>query len=108
MTFKPLDLQMSVPRTQEFSAQHGQALHKPVADQTALADQSAKHTEQLRRQNTAVEHTTGQQIRGDQERNQEKQGHSPGKKQQEDAESGQSAEAAPVHPFKGHHLDIKL
>ncbi len=108
MTFKPLDLQMSVPRTQEFSGQHGQALHKPVADQTMLAEQAAKQTEQLRRQNSAVEQASGQQIRGDQERNQEKQGRSGEARQHAQEESGQSSEAAPVHPYKGHHLDIKL
>ena len=54
MTFKPLDLQISVPRTQEYGGMHQQALQRPIAEQTMLASQSAKQTEELRRQNTGI------------------------------------------------------
>ncbi|MGO4543903.1 hypothetical protein AB4Z29_03830 [Paenibacillus sp. 2TAB23] len=108
MTFKSIDLQMSIPRTQEFSGMHGQALHKPVADQNTLAAQTTKQTELLRGKNTAVEQSNGAHIRNDQDG---EQGSSYQNAKRERKESGldhEEQEHPPAHPFKGHRLDIKL
>ncbi|WP_141500753.1 hypothetical protein [Paenibacillus luteus] len=108
MTFKSIDLQMSVPRTQEFSGMHGQAIHKPVADQNKLAEQTSKQTELLRGKNTAVEQSNGLHIRSDHEGQQDK-GHKQAKRNhsEQESEDGEQ-EPKPTHPFKGHKLDIKL
>jgi hypothetical protein len=109
MTFKSLDLQMSVPRTQEFSGMHGQAIHKPVADQNMLAAQTSKETELARGKNTAIEHANGLNVRSDTEGHQDNANQQAKRKRSEktdDAESMQ--EQPPAHPYKGHKLDIKL
>lgn len=108
MTFKSIDLQMSIPRTQEFSGMQSQANHKPVADQNTLADQTAKHTEQLRSKNTNIEQTTGLHVRSEQDGHQGNAYRNTNRKRQEDETIEKTQEQAPAHPFKGHHLDIKL
>lgn len=108
MTFKPLDFQMSVPRTQEYGGKHQQSLQRPIAEQTMLASQSAKQTEELRHQNTGIEKSSNLDVRADQE----SAGGNAYKKQKkkrasskQDQETGQET---PAHPFKGRHFDIKL
>ncbi|MGG1633556.1 hypothetical protein BK120_19460 [Paenibacillus sp. FSL A5-0031] len=108
MTFKSIDLQMSVPRTQEFSGMHGQAMHKPVADQNTLANQSAKQTELLRGKNTAIEQSNGLHIRSDQEGQQGNAYQQAKRKRTQLSSDVDEQEAAPTHPYKGHRLDIKL
>ncbi|MNE60993.1 hypothetical protein D3C80_1561760 [compost metagenome] len=85
----------------------GQAIHKPVADQNALAEQSAKQTEQLRGKNTAVEHTTGLQVRSEQEGKQQN-GYKNAKRKRAGGDAEADSEQTTAHPFKGHNLDIKL
>lgn len=87
---------------------YGQAAHKPVADQNMLADQSAKQTEQLRSKNTGIEHTTGLHVRSEKEGRQGEEERSD-KRKQAAADSAEHEDTQrPVHPFKGHHVDIKL
>jgi len=108
MTFRTVDLQMSVPRTQELGSTHGQAIQRPVSEQELLAKESVKHTEELRSKNTAVEHPSSLSIKNEQER---KQGSNKKKKKRngndDEALQGEEKEA-PFHPYKGHHFDIKL
>ncbi|WP_424765766.1 hypothetical protein [Paenibacillus sp. sgz302251] len=105
MTFKPIHLQMSIPRTPEFSGQHGHALHKPVADQNMLANQSAKLTEELRSKNTEVEHTTGLQVRSEQDGH---NGNEHSNRKRRDKVEESEADEQPAHPYKGHNFDMKL
>ncbi|OMF36782.1 hypothetical protein BK133_09065 [Paenibacillus sp. FSL H8-0548] len=108
MTFKSIDLQMSIPRTQEFSGMHGQAIHKPVADQNKLAEQASKQTELLRGKNAAVEQSSGIQIRNEQDGQQE-QPHQKSRRTKEESEGLESEkDLPPTHPYKGHKFDIKL
>lgn len=107
MTFKPLDLQISVPRTQEFGGMQSQAAHKPTADQTALADRASKQTEQLRAKNTAVENTAGLKVRSEQEQKGAAYRKAARKRSARD-QTEEQAEDQPAHPYKGHNLDIKL
>lgn len=108
MTFKSIDLQMSVPRTQEFSGKHGQAIHKPVADQNMLAAQTTKQTEILRGKNSAVAQSNGAHIRNDQEGQQGDAHQKAKRKRPESANENHEEEQPPAHPFKGHRFDIKL
>jgi len=108
MTFKSIDLQMSVPRTQEFSGMHGQVIHKPVADQNTLANQSTKQTELLRGKNTAIEQSNGLNIRSEQEGQQGNAHQNARRKRAESPSEADEQEATPSHPYKGHRLDIKL
>ncbi|WP_168122227.1 hypothetical protein [Paenibacillus sp. HB172176] len=107
MTYKPLDLQMSVPRTQEFSNMQQQAAQKPAMDQTMLEGQAAKHTEELRMHNSAVEQTGQAHVRANQD-GKHSGAHEQRKRTKESVEGDEDKPEQAAHPFKGHHLDIKL
>ncbi|MGO4106820.1 hypothetical protein [Paenibacillus sp. YAF4_2] len=108
MPFKPIDLQWSIPRTLEASGTQSQTNHKPIAEQTRMAELASKQTEQLRSKNTGVEHTGGPNVRNERDR----QGGNPylakrkrkPEESQDMPEGGRQAE----HPYKGHHVDISL
>lgn len=108
MTFKPLDLQMSVPRTQEFSSMQQQAAQRPLSEQNILANQASKQTEELRNQNTAVEKSSKPEVRADQDGANDGGYKRGGRKKEDGSDEEALAEDPPVHPYKGHHLDIKL
>lgn len=108
MTFKSIDLQMSIPRTQEFSGMHGQAIHKPIADQNMLAAQTSKHTEQIRRKNSGIEQAAGFHVHSEHEGQQGNAYRNARRKRPEAEASDSDLEQSPAHPFKGHKLDIKL
>ncbi|MGO4375995.1 hypothetical protein AB4Z21_35665, partial [Paenibacillus sp. MCAF20] len=81
----------------------------PLADQSALAGQASKETEQLRSKNTGVEQATGQKVRSDQDQSKESGGQrSSASKRTAGEQADDQTEAKPAHPFKGHNLDIKL
>ncbi|MFD0587557.1 hypothetical protein ACFQZE_06055 [Paenibacillus sp. GCM10027627] len=109
MTFKPLDLQMSVPRTPEFGGKHQQAVQRPLVEQNMLASQSAKQTEQLRTQNAPLEQSSKAHVRADQEGS-KNGGNGKQEQKRTDKEAAEAAPAPeiPVHPYKGRNFDIKL
>lgn len=109
MTLKPLDMQISVPRTQEFGGMHQQAVQRPAAEQTLLANQSSKQTEEMRHQNTALEQSSKLGVRADQDQH----GGQPYKRKarKRHPDSSEHADAGPeqpAHPYKGHHFDMRL
>jgi hypothetical protein len=109
MTFKPLDLQMSVPRTQEYSGMHQQAAQRPVTEQSMLANQSSKQTEELRHQNAALEQSSKLDVRANQEQSGGKAYKRKSRKPRPDSSAGTDTDPEqPVHPYKGHHFDMKL
>lgn len=107
MAFKSLDLQLSIPRTQDAGTLQGQMQHKPVADQQKLADDEAKRTELLRQRNTGTEEAAGTAIRNGQERGKGGRGKQGG--QQPAAQTAADAkDSVGNHPYKGKHIDISL
>jgi len=105
MTFKSIDLQMSIPRTPEASGIHGQLLHRPVAEQQLLANNAAKETEELRHKNAEVEETGGQKIRDDREQSSSRQ---QGQKRHGKPDDDPANAQPSIHPYKGKHIDISL
>ncbi|GBG09622.1 hypothetical protein PAT3040_04279 [Paenibacillus agaridevorans] len=109
MTFKPLDFQISVPRTQEFSGMQQQAAQRPITEQNMLAHQTEKHTEAQRSQSAAVEQSSNSGIKADQEKNgggdprQQGRGKGHGKD-----ESAKELPPESPHPYKGLRFDVKL
>ncbi len=103
MTFKSIDLQMSIPRTPEASGIHGHMQHRPQAEQQLLGNMAAKETEKLRHKNTEVEESTGQKIRDDRQRDSngqhDERRHGKGHEEQAAAQPS-------IHPYKGKHIDI--
>lgn len=100
---------MIVPRTQEFSGMQQQAAQRPLSEQNILANRSSKETEELRSQNTAVEQSAKAQVHADQEGSQGSKYYKAVRKRKSDQPGeDETSSEPPVHPFKGHHLDIKL
>ncbi|MEK3882165.1 hypothetical protein [Paenibacillus sp. PL2-23] len=108
MTFKPLDFQMSVPRTQEFGGMHQQSLQRPITEQTMLASGTAKQTEEMRRQNTAIEKSSNLDVKTDQDSPDGNPYKKRKPKKKDDNAEQEPQPDTPAHPFKGHHFDIKL
>jgi len=106
VTFKPLDLQMSVPRVQEFSGIQQQAVQRPVTEQNMLATHAEKQTEAQRSQSAAVEQSSNAGIKPDQEGGQSGEHGQSGRGQKE----RQAKESVPEipHPYKGLLFDKKL
>ncbi|MFD2116802.1 hypothetical protein ACFSTH_20520 [Paenibacillus yanchengensis] len=108
MSFKPLDMQMSVPRTQDVSILKSQAAQKPIVDQNALAQQSIQETEKMRTESSKLEKSAKMTIK---EQAREQKGQQDKQSDQEvvevDAKKSQTV-SDPIHPYKGHHVDISL
>ena len=85
-----------------------QSLQRPIAEQSMLASQSAKHTEELRRQNTAIDKSSNLDVKADQDSAEGKAYNKQKKKRASANQSQETGQEPPAHPFKGHHFDIKL
>ncbi|MBW7454731.1 hypothetical protein ACFOLF_04550 [Paenibacillus sepulcri] len=110
MTYRSIDLQVSIPRTQEKGNLQNQLNQKPVIDQTRLEGDSVKQTEQLRSKNSEIEQSVKMSIK-----DQPQQGNHSKRKRRGNAgdgsiqeEAGHSEQAAHNHPYKGKHIDISL
>jgi len=106
MSLKSIEMQIAIPRTTEAGMVQNQLLHKPVADQTNLAEQASKMTEEMRHKNGKVDETTGLNIREKQQRDQPRKlnkryGKNNNQAKEEEAERVE-------HPYKGHHIDLSL
>ncbi|MFC6331140.1 hypothetical protein ACFP56_00780 [Paenibacillus septentrionalis] len=105
MGLNPLNLQLSVPRAPELSNLQQQAMNRPAMEQTYLESTVAKETEQKRTQTSAVDEAEKGIIR-DQEK--DRSGQFSSKKRNAKDDKGQENELSSDHPYKGHHLDIRL
>lgn len=108
MSFKPLDLQMSVPRVQEYSGMQQQAAQRPLTEQNMLANQSVKHTEEQRFQSSAVEESSNSGIKADQESSNESDSRQSGRGRSQGKDEASQETPETPHPYKGHRFDIKL
>ncbi|SDW27003.1 hypothetical protein [Paenibacillus sp. CF384] len=107
MPFKPIDFQISIPRTPENSLHQQQLNQRPVAEQMRLENDTAKQTELLRNRNTAVEQNIDTKIKDNRQReSQSKQN----RKKKQDGGAGVAAETdhGQKHPYKGNHIDISM
>ncbi|PZD93348.1 hypothetical protein DNH61_22175 [Paenibacillus sambharensis] len=105
MTFKSIDLQMSIPRTQEASGIHSQQLQRAANEQAMLAGDSQKQAVKERQMSTGIEEATGQTIR---DREAGKQGGGQSRERRKDSKSAEEAAPAKEHPYKGKHIDISF
>lgn len=104
MTLNPLNMQISVPRTPDVSNIQQQSMLKPVVDQTELAQQAIKHTEHTRTQTQKANEAEKGLIRDE---GKSKQQHQQ-QQRKNNNQALQSDEQKPIHPYKGHSIDIKL
>lgn len=107
MSLQPLDMQLSVHRTPEQSTVQSQAVQRPMAEQQMLGEQASKETERQRSKNGPVEHSTGPQIHADEGRQGGSSNHQRNSKKGK-PEKEEAPQQTPIHPFKGHHIDISL
>lgn len=107
MAFKPIDLQLSIPRTPEVSGIQSHANHKAVVEQTRLAEHGTKQMELMRSKNAGVEHSVGLNVRKDQEREPSLPSNKKKRRVNEEPSSDMDGQQ-PEHPYKGHHFDRSL
>ncbi|MFD2613031.1 hypothetical protein [Paenibacillus gansuensis] len=102
MNFKPVEMQIAIPRTNDLVPLHNQLNQKPVTDQSQLAGQEAKHQEDSRHRSSKPEEASGSGV-ADRERRNPAPSASSGKKRtlKEDTE-----ETLAEHPYKGRHIDF--
>ncbi|SFS78899.1 hypothetical protein SAMN05428962_2867 [Paenibacillus sp. BC26] len=107
MPFKPIDFQMSIPRTPDSSLHQQQLNQRPVAEQMRLENDTAKQTELLRNRNTAVEQNIDTRIKDNRQRDSL---FKQNQKKKQDGEAGTDAESeqGQKHPYKGNHIDISM
>ncbi|QHT60723.1 hypothetical protein GXP70_12720 [Paenibacillus lycopersici] len=109
MPYKPIDFQISIPRTQETGVQQNQLNQRSLLEQSMLKQDTEKHAERQRTRNAGVEQSGNQGIApnrhrdsGSSKRKRQREGH-------EEREPGQQPDPEPAaHPFKGRHIDLSL
>lgn len=106
MGINPLNLQLSVPRTPELSSLQQQAMQRPVTEQTILASDSLKHTDELRSVANPVDEIEKSLIHDQESGNQQE--HQSKKQKQADNSLDQGHNDDSKHPYKGHKFDIRL
>ncbi|GBF72027.1 hypothetical protein PA598K_00257 [Paenibacillus sp. 598K] len=106
MTYRSLDLQMSIPRTPEAGGIQSQMMNRPSLEQQQLASETTKTAEQLRHKSGEVGEAAETAIQDEQH------GHPGGrdmKQNHSEAEQEEAKDAPPApHPYKGKHIDISL
>lgn len=106
MSYKPIDLQTSLPRTVELSPMQQQQQTRSAMEQAALGQQAMKQAEHRARSNAKLENSGGRTISDKEPRERRKD---PKTRKQQDNESKETdAGGMPAHPYKGKHLDISL
>ncbi|URN93435.1 MAG: hypothetical protein NAG76_16575 [Candidatus Pristimantibacillus lignocellulolyticus] len=106
MGINPLNLQLSVPRTPEISTLQQQAMQRPVTEQTILASNALKHTDELRSVANSVDEIDKALIRDQEQANQQEQ--KSKKQKKNDTRLDQELSDDSKHPYKGHRFDIRL
>ncbi|WP_310550352.1 hypothetical protein [Paenibacillus glufosinatiresistens] len=101
MSFKPVELQIAVPRVTEAAKLHQEALHRPVQDQQMLAAMNVKHSREEAQRSAEVEETAESAIRDDGRRG--RSNHGSGESGRRETEDKQAE-----HPFKGKRIDLSL
>ncbi|MCF6093809.1 hypothetical protein L1765_07420 [Microaerobacter geothermalis] len=103
MSFKSVELQVALPRTQELGKIQEQINQRTAQDQAALASQQIKQLEYERKRSGNISRTEKQTIRRDQ-KNKDDSTNKKGKKSTQKKKDEQEA----VDPYKGRYIDISL
>ena len=106
MSWKAVEMQVALPRTHDAGQLMHQLQHKPLDDQSQLAGQQVKQTEQERKKSAKVEETKQFSIRDDEPKQRSGQRDGGGKGRQQALAKKPGAVAR--HPYKGHRIDLTL
>jgi hypothetical protein len=108
MNWKPVEMQIAIPRTQEATQIQQQLNHKPAHDQQLAAQLSSKQAEALQQKPNEVNKPHDSRLTKDSRGS--GQGHRENGKQKqtpsEDQSGGEAGQAK--HPYKGKHIDFTL
>ncbi|RED66055.1 hypothetical protein [Cohnella lupini] len=103
MSFKPIDVQVSIPRSMELSPMQQQQQQRSATEQSLLGQQVLKTAEHDAKRSTKMESTTNDTISERQPRGKNKQSFSSNKEAHEETPEHSKT---PEHPFKGKHIDF--
>lgn len=103
MSLRAVELQITIPRTQDAGRIQEQLQQRPQIDQTHLMNEQKKELDKQLQKTKQSEKTEKENIK-----NQEKK-HSKNQQNQQNAKKGAEKKKKEVkHPFKGHSVDISL
>ncbi|WP_268624430.1 hypothetical protein [Paenibacillus alvei] len=108
MNWKPVEMQIAIPRTQESSTLQHQQQQRPVTEQAMLNDQAQRLMEKSRERNAQVESSQDARIRNQHHEggnHAERDGSDNSHSEQKQDETEQVMVPA-QHPFKGKHIDF--
>jgi len=103
VSYKPLDLQVSMPRSIEMTTLQHQQQQRSVTEQSLMGQQAQKTAEQNASRSAKAESASGGTISEKEPRHRDRGRQSSSGKKQE-ASEGESK--LPEHPFKGKHIDF--
>ena len=104
MDFKPIDMQMPIPRTHDAGEVQNLQKQKPSQDQIMLAQESRKIVEQERKKSTKIEQSAEGAIEDQYRDSHEPEQNLKRKQEQQKKQEQNSAK----HPFKGNYIDFSL
>ncbi|MFC0214365.1 hypothetical protein ACFFK0_18190 [Paenibacillus chartarius] len=107
MSLKSIDLQMAIHRNDEAGLRQHQVQHKPEVDQSQLGNQALKHADRERERAGRLEESPEAHIQaGDHDAGQGGSHRDSKPRQRKENVPGEMK--APLHPFKGHRLDVSM
>lgn len=107
MSYKPIDVQTSIPRSIELTPLQAAQQLRQAADQAALGAQTTKQTERDATRNAKTEGTGHKSISEQDDPKESRQKRQGGRDKRSGDEEAHK-EAAVEHPYKGHHIDLSL
>ncbi|MDG0812447.1 hypothetical protein [Cohnella rhizosphaerae] len=109
MSYKPLDVQTSIPRSIELTPLQASQQLRQAADQAALGAQAQKLAERDAKRNAKSEGTGHKSIsdEDDPKESRQKRPFAP-KKRADEHERERTETHEAEHPYKGHHIDLSL
>ncbi len=103
MSYKPIDMQVSMPRSVEMTPLQHQQQQRSATEQSLLGQQAMKTAEQNAARSAKTESTEGGTISERQPRERDKR-RKTGKNAS--AQEQSEEEKVPEHPYKGKHIDF--
>ncbi|MGG1551166.1 hypothetical protein [Paenibacillus ferrarius] len=109
MSFKAIDLQFAVHKNDEAGIKQNQLMQKPRHDEVVLEQHALLETDHDRHRSAKLEESARPDLKDKHE-----QKRAPQERKARGAASGQTAAVqedgvrVPVHPYKGHHIDLSL
>ncbi|QOS99712.1 hypothetical protein JNUCC42_02750 [Brevibacterium sp. JNUCC-42] len=109
MSFKALELQHAIPRTQEIGRWQEQLQQRAAAEQQQIKEEQKRLNEAKRNKTENVHKSEHQQVKNNQEESAKKRGGEKGQTKDGSAGGALKAHDHPsIDPIRGHHIDISL